>query len=129
MAREPRSQNTHTDQAGWQCSPKCFCAWGLFVLEMRLGKTSIPLGLMFSQEGSYAAVGKTMSRGAQLAVGEIAFDPTYDFAFQVHMEEPGGRNEGYVAAAKALLATPGLAHVVGCYTSSDAVPGRGVGSG
>ena len=119
MAREPHSQNTHTDQAGWQCSPKCFCAWGLFVLEMRLGKTSIPLGLMFSQEGSYAAVGKTMSRGAQLAVDEIACDPTYDFAFHVHMEEPGGRNEGYVAAAKALLATPGLAHVVGCYTSSS----------
>lgn len=119
MARELLSQNTHTDQAGWQCSPKRFCAWGLFVLEMQLGKTMIPLGLMFSQEGPYAAVGKTMFCGAQLAVSEIACDPSYDFAFQVHTAEPGGRNDGYVAAAQTLLATPGLAHVVGCYTSSS----------
>lgn len=60
-----------------------------------------------------------MFRGAQLAVDEIAADSAYDFAFDVHRAEPAGRNEGYVAAAQALLATPGMAHVVGCYTSSS----------
>lgn len=74
---------------------------------------------MFSQEGPYAAVGKTMFRGAQLAVSEIAADPDYDFGFDVHTVEPGGRNDGYVAGAQALLAVPGLTHVVGCYTSSS----------
>jgi len=92
---------------------------GSFVLEIQMGMTSIPLGLMFSQEGSYAAVGRTMFRGAQLAVREIADDASYDFAFDVRTVEAGGRTEGYVAAAKSLLAIPGLTHVVGCYTSSS----------
>lgn len=84
-----------------------------------MGTTPVPLGLMFSQEGPYAAVGSTMFRGAQLAVSEIAADPAYGFSFDVHTVEPGGRNDGYVAGAQALLAVPGLAHVVGCYTSSS----------
>ena len=86
---------------------------------MQLGTTDVPLGLMFSQEGPYAAVGATMLRGAQLAVSEIASDPAYDFGFDVHTVDPGGRNDRYVAGAQALLAVPGLAHVVGCYTSSS----------
>ncbi|WP_205518681.1 transporter substrate-binding protein [Pseudotabrizicola algicola] len=84
-----------------------------------MGKTSIPLGLMFSQEGPYAAVGENMSRGAHLAVGEITEDCAYDFSFELHCAEPGGRNEGYVASAQALLAHPSLWHVIGCYTSSS----------
>jgi len=84
-----------------------------------LGKAPVPLGLMFSQEGPYAAVGITMFRGAQLAVREIAADPAYDFGFAVQTAEPRGRNDGYVAGAQALLAVPGLTHVVGCYTSSS----------
>lgn len=84
-----------------------------------MGKTPVPLGLMFSQEGPYAAVGITMFRGAQLAVREIAADPAYDFGFAVHTAEPCGRNDGYVTGAQALLAVPGLTHVVGCYTSSS----------
>lgn len=84
-----------------------------------MGKTSIPVGLLFSREGSYAAVGKAMFRGARLAVSEIAVDPDYNFAFDVRCVEPGGRNEDYVAGAQALLAQPGLTHVVGCYTSSS----------
>ena len=84
-----------------------------------MGKTLVPLGLMFSQDGPYAAVGTTMFRGAQLAISEIAADPAYDFDFAVQTVEPGGRNDGYVAGAQALLAVPGLTHVVGCYTSSS----------
>lgn len=84
-----------------------------------MGKRTIPLGLMFSKAGPYAAVGEAMFRGAQLAVSEIAADAGYDFAFDVQKVEPAGRNEGYVAAAQALLAIPGLSHVVGCYTSSS----------
>lgn len=60
-----------------------------------------------------------MFRGACLAVSEIAAHPEYDFAFDVRCAEPGGRTEGYVAGALALLAQPGLTHVVGCYTSSS----------
>jgi branched-chain amino acid transport system substrate-binding protein len=84
-----------------------------------MGATSIPLGLIFSQEGPYAAVGTTMFRGAQLAVSEIADDPDYQFHFDVQSVEPKGRNELYVAGAQALLSRPGLTHVVGCYTSSS----------
>lgn len=84
-----------------------------------MGTTPVPLGLMFSQAGPYAAVGRTMLRGAQLAVSEIAADPAHDLHFEMHAIDPGGRNEGYVAGAQTLLAVPGLAHVVGCYTSSS----------
>ncbi len=84
-----------------------------------MGATSIPLGLIFSQEGPYAAVGTTMFRGAQLAVSEIADDPDYAFHFDVQSVEPKGRNDRYVAGAQALLSRPGLTHVVGCYTSSS----------
>ena len=84
-----------------------------------MGKTPVPLGLMFSQEGPYAAVGMAMFRGAQLAIREITADPAHDVHFDVHTVDPGGRNDGYVAGAQALLAVPGLRHVVGCYTSSS----------
>lgn len=84
-----------------------------------MGTTAIPLGLMFSRQGPYAAVGTTMFRGAQLAVHEIAQDAGYDFHFDIHSVEPGGRDHGYVSAARDLLAVPGLTHVVGCYTSSS----------
>ena len=119
MAREPPSQNTHTEKSRMATKPQALVRWGLFVLEIQLGTTPVPLGLMFSQQGPYSAVGTAMFRGAQLAVSEVAADPAYDFKFDVQTVEPCGRNDGYVAGAQTLLAVFGLTHVVGCYTSSS----------
>lgn len=80
---------------------------------------SIPLGLLFSRQGSYGAVGTTMFRGAVLAVQEVAADSSLGFEFAVEIFEPQGRNEAYVAGARHLLSREGLGHVVGCYTSSS----------
>lgn len=60
-----------------------------------------------------------MFRGAMLAVDEIAADGSCGFTFAVHEVEPQGRNENYIAGARQLLQRKGLAHVVGCYTSSS----------
>ncbi|WP_295019414.1 transporter substrate-binding domain-containing protein [Tabrizicola sp.] len=92
---------------------------GFYVLEARLERTSIPLGLLFSRQGSYGEVGTAMFRGAMLAVSEIAGDRAFDFDFAVRGFEPKGVNESYMAGARELLMREGLSHVVGCYTSSS----------
>lgn len=92
---------------------------GICVLEATLERASIPLGLLFSQQGSYGEVGTTMFRGAMLAVNEIERDAACGFRFAVQAVEPSGLNENYIAGARQLLSRDGLRHVVGCYTSSS----------
>lgn len=80
-------------------------------------RATIRIGLMFSRTGPYAAICRSMAAGAQLAIDEIAADPSFPFRLQAVSVDPGGRTAAYADAAQHLLAEQRVTHVVGCYTS------------
>ncbi|WP_258869539.1 transporter substrate-binding domain-containing protein [Paracoccus thiocyanatus] len=79
----------------------------------------VPVGLMFSCQGPYGALGRAMLDGAMLAVEEVNADPDQTVELQPRFVEAAGQNDRYVAAAQDFLGRQGLKHVVGCYTSSS----------
>lgn len=79
----------------------------------------IRIGLLFSTAGPYAAIGRAMRNGAELAVDEVSRDSAFPFTIETVEADPGGRDEQYAAAAQHMLSHEKLVHVVGCYTSSS----------
>jgi ABC-type branched-subunit amino acid transport system substrate-binding protein len=79
----------------------------------------VRIGLLFSTTGPYEAIGRSMQRGACLAIDEIASDPRFDFRIEAIPIDPGGRVEEYAHGAQHLLARERVTHVIGCYTSSS----------
>lgn len=84
-----------------------------------MSRDVIRIGVLFSCSGSYAAVGRAMRAGAELAIAEINGDATRPVRFEPVAIDPGGATEAYVAGVQRLLAEDRLAHVFGCYTSSS----------
>jgi ABC-type branched-subunit amino acid transport system substrate-binding protein len=85
---------------------------------MPIGET-IRIGLLFSTTGPYKTIGRAMRNGAQLAVKEVNFDEIFPFVIETVAADPGGDDAQYAQAAQNMLTRDGLAHVVGCYTSSS----------
>jgi ABC-type branched-subunit amino acid transport system substrate-binding protein len=79
----------------------------------------IKVGVLFSRTGSYAAIGEAMHAGANLALQEIAADPAFPVRLEPVTFDPSGRTDAYVEGARWLFAEHGIAHIVGCYTSSS----------
>jgi ABC-type branched-subunit amino acid transport system substrate-binding protein len=101
------------------CGNEARAFWSrAFVLERSMG-AMVRIGLLFSTTGPYGVVGRSMLNGARLAVEEIAADPSFDFAFEAVLVDPGGSNIDYAKGARRLLIDEQITHVVGCYTSSS----------
>ena len=83
------------------------------------GKERIQVGLVFSTSGPYRAISQEMQNGAMLALSEINADPSFDFAIEPVIQDPGGELSSYSAICKKLLRDKQLKHVVGLYTSSS----------
>ena len=77
------------------------------------------IGLLFSQDGSYAPLGRAMLAGARLAVDEVNADPQRAFRLEPVAHDPGGDLSRYYDAVKDMLTGGDIKHVVGCYTSSS----------
>lgn len=84
-----------------------------------MAKEQVPVGVLFSRTGSYAAIGESMAAGALLAIDEVNADPALAFAFAPRCVDPAGCLAGYTESARAMLSSAGITHVVGCYTSSS----------
>jgi branched-chain amino acid transport system substrate-binding protein len=52
-------------------------------------RRTVPIGLLFSRTGSYAAVGEAMLAGAELAVEEANRDPGLSVVLEPHPDRPG----------------------------------------
>jgi urea transport system substrate-binding protein len=89
------------------------------VLPFPRRRPAIPVGLVVSQSGPYAMMGRETLKGALLAIAEIAEDPGFDFHFAPVLRDPGGVAGAYHAACDALIREEGVEHVVGCYTSAS----------
>lgn len=84
-----------------------------------MGKENIKVGWLFSETGSYGALGRSMRAGASLAVDEINANPVYAFQIEPVLVDPGGETARYAEAARELMSNYGITHICGCYTSSS----------
>lgn len=82
-------------------------------------KRSIPIGVVFSQTGSYRTIGTELLHGALLAIEEVNASAQYGFCLDPQIEDPGGDLNEYRERCDRLLRTSAIRHVVGCYTSSS----------
>jgi ABC-type branched-subunit amino acid transport system substrate-binding protein len=92
---------------------------GLFYCGEEMSDDTVKVGLLFSRTGSYAALGDAMHAGALLAIDEVNADPAFHFNLAPVSIDPGGRLSDYFGAARRLLTSEGITHVIGCYTSSS----------
>ncbi|MEJ0096473.1 MAG: transporter substrate-binding domain-containing protein [Methylocella sp.] len=76
----------------------------------------IPIGLLFSSDGPYSAVSRSMINGALLAISEVNAEG--DVILEPTHANPAGELARYASFAGDMLAR-GIRHVVGCYTSSS----------
>jgi urea transport system substrate-binding protein len=83
-----------------------------------IASPNYPIGLLFSLNGPYSVVARSMMNGALLALEEINAAPDLRITLEPVAMDPAGNNAQYAAMADQLLAR-GIKHVVGCYTSSS----------
>ena len=79
----------------------------------------LKIGLLFSTDGPYATISRTMLNGARLAISQVNASPAFPFVLDPVVANPQGENSRYMELAQALLAGERLVHIVGCYTSSS----------
>jgi branched-chain amino acid transport system substrate-binding protein len=82
-----------------------------------LATESIAVGLLFSTEGPYAAIGREGLAGASLAIKEINATAEYSFTLRAEHRDPAGATERYAKLAHELIASAGARHIIGCTTS------------
>ncbi|SON55641.1 Aliphatic amidase expression-regulating protein [Hartmannibacter diazotrophicus] len=83
-----------------------------------MSRIRIPIGLMFSQTGSYGTVGQSMLNGALLACCEVNEDRKLGIELEPMIADPASRLSAYAPTAENMI-DAGIRHVVGCYTSSS----------
>lgn len=83
-----------------------------------MAPVSVPIGVLFSVDGPYADVSRSMLNGALLAVEEWNSGDNGPVRLVPVIANPAGDLARYAALCRDLLAQ-GLQHVVGCYTSSS----------
>jgi ABC-type branched-subunit amino acid transport system substrate-binding protein len=82
-------------------------------------REDIPIGIIYSRSGAYAAIGRAAHDGALLAIDEVNRDRALPFRFRAVARDPGGSSELYAAHVKDLLKFEGCRHIVGTITSSS----------
>ena len=82
-------------------------------------RPSLPVGIIFSTQGSYAAIGRDMRDGALLAIRQINADARFPFRLEPVVINPAGSLDTYRSGCDDLLRKHRIRHVIGCYTSSS----------
>ncbi|SER33763.1 amino acid/amide ABC transporter substrate-binding protein, HAAT family [Faunimonas pinastri] len=75
------------------------------------------LGVLYSTEGSYAALGQQGLAGARMAIDEVNASPDYGFSFRAEIADPRGRFDRYGPMCDALVRPGRVRHVIGGITS------------
>ncbi|XUY29265.1 transporter substrate-binding protein [Agrobacterium sp. rho-8.1] len=77
----------------------------------------VPVSILYSTTGPYAALGREAVDGAMAAVAEINADYAHGFDIAAKIDDPGGRAEGYAALARSAIRDGGCRHIIGTITS------------
>lgn len=95
-----------------------FLEWGFLLFGDQAEMTqSIPIGILFSRTGPYAAPGRQGFDGAMAAVDEINRSGLYPFGFVPTAADPEGNTDRYAGLCHDMIRQHGIRHVVGCTTS------------
>ncbi|BBE71744.1 transporter substrate-binding protein [Oharaeibacter diazotrophicus] len=82
-------------------------------------RTTIPVGMLFSEAGPYAVLGREAADGARHAIAAVEADQTLPFRLALAAADPAGDVAAYAPAAEGLFGPAGCRHVVGTITSSS----------
>jgi branched-chain amino acid transport system substrate-binding protein len=77
----------------------------------------VPVGVLFSTSGPYAALGREGLAGAMLAIAEINAEGQYGLHLAAQVRDPCGATEQYAPMAAEILDSSGARHILGCTTS------------
>ena len=77
----------------------------------------VPVGVLFSTSGPYAALGREGLAGALTAIAEINASDASSVRFSAHVRDPHGATENYAPLAADIVAASGARHILGCTTS------------
>lgn len=80
-------------------------------------KPTIPLGVLFSNSGPYANLGREGLGGALTAIAEINNSDRFAFEFSPQVRDPKGSIEAYAPLCREIVSDTGAHFVVGCTTS------------
>jgi branched-chain amino acid transport system substrate-binding protein len=77
----------------------------------------VPLSLLYSTTGPYAALGRDAVDGALAAVAEVNNNSSYSFQLEPRVDDPAGSAERYAELAEVAIRQRGCRHIVGAITS------------
>ncbi|MEM5583474.1 transporter substrate-binding domain-containing protein [Roseibium sp. AS2] len=80
---------------------------------------TIPVGVLFSQSGSYSEIGREAYWGARLAIDEVNASGRFGFTLERVESDPAGLAENYACQADRMMRQEGCQHIVGTQTSSS----------
>lgn len=77
----------------------------------------IPVSILYSTTGPYAALGREAVDGAMTAIAQINSNADLTFQIEPVMADPGGSAERYAVCAEAAVRQQGCRHIIGSITS------------
>lgn len=77
----------------------------------------LPVSILYSTTGPYAALGHEAVAGALAANAEINADGDLPFRIEPRIDDPAGRAERYALLSEAAIRNHGCRHVIGTITS------------
>lgn len=80
-------------------------------------RATVPVSILYSTTGAYAALGREAVAGAMAAISEINADPAYSLRIEPKIDDPAGRAEHYALLCEAAIRQHGCRHVIGTITS------------
>ena len=82
-----------------------------------MAKMEHPIGVLYSNTGSYSVIGRESLDGATIAIQEVNASDRFDFQLRAVPADPAGKAEQYAVLAQQMMAEAGCRHIVGCQTS------------
>jgi len=80
-------------------------------------KRDIPIGIVYSQSGSYARISEACRKGALNAIARINADPDRQITLIPYQRDPAGNVDLYAPMCDDILRNTPARHIIGCVTS------------
>lgn len=80
-------------------------------------RDTLPLSILYSTTGPYAALGREALAGALAAIAEVNSNADLPFRLEPKIDDPAGRAELYSTLSEAAIRNHGCRHVIGTITS------------
>ncbi|MVA59790.1 transporter substrate-binding protein [Agrobacterium vitis] len=80
-------------------------------------RMTVPISILFSTTGPYAALGREAVDGAMAAIAQINSDAAFAVQIEAKLADPGGNAERYGLMAEAATRDDGCKHIIGAITS------------